>query len=69
MNNIKKMLSFYKPYMSVFLADMFFALVASGTTLVIPILVRYITQDVIQRPIEEAYHLFSRWYHASSCGA
>ena len=56
MNNIKKMLSFYKPYRSVFLADMFFALVASGTTLVIPILVRYITQDVIQRPIEEALH-------------
>lgn len=56
MKNIKKMLSFYKPYRGVFLADLFFALVASGTTLVIPILVRYITQDVIHRPMEEALH-------------
>ncbi len=56
MRNLKKMLSFYKPYMGVFLADMFFALIASATTLVIPILVRYITQDVIHRPLEEALH-------------
>lgn len=56
MKNIKKMLSFYKPYRGVFLADMFFALIASATTLVIPILVRYITQDVIHRPMEEALH-------------
>ena len=56
MSNIKKMLSFYKPYMGVFLADMFFALLASATTLVIPILVRYITQDVIHRPMTEALH-------------
>lgn len=56
MKNIKKMLSYYKPYMGVFLADMFFALVASMTTLVIPILVRYITQDVIHRPLDQALH-------------
>lgn len=56
MKNIKKMLSYYKPYMGVFLADMFFALVASMTTLVIPILVRYITQDVIHRPMDQALH-------------
>lgn len=56
MKNIKKMVSYYKPYMGVFLADMFFALVASMTTLVIPILVRYITQDVIYRPMDQALH-------------
>lgn len=56
MKNLKKMISFYKPYRSVFFADMFFALIASATTLVIPILVRYITQDVIHRPMEEAMH-------------
>lgn len=56
MDNLKKMLSFYKPYRGVFFADMFFALIASATTLVIPILVRYITQDVIRRPMEEALH-------------
>ena len=56
MNNFKKMLSYYKPYLGVFTADMVFALIAAGTTLVIPILVRYITQDVILRPMEEALH-------------
>lgn len=56
MKNLKKMLSYYKPYLGVFTADMVFALIAAGTTLVIPILVRYITQDVILRPMEEALH-------------
>lgn len=56
MKNLKKMLSFYKPYRGVFLADMLFALIASATTLVIPILVRYITEDVSRRPMEEALH-------------
>ena len=35
---------------------MFFALVASATTLVIPMLVRFITSNVITRPAEEALH-------------
>lgn len=56
MKNLKKMISFYKPYRGVFFADMLFALIASATTLVIPILVRYITQDVSHRPMEEALH-------------
>lgn len=56
MNNFKKMLSYYKPYLGVFTADMVFAFLAAGTTLVIPILVRYITQDVILRPMDEALH-------------
>lgn len=56
MKNLKKMISFYKPYRGVFFADMLFALIASAATLVIPILVRYITQDVIHRPMEEAMH-------------
>lgn len=56
MKNIRKMLSYYKPYRVVFWADMFFALLASATTLVIPILVRYITSNVITRPASEALH-------------
>lgn len=56
MNNLKKMVSYYKPYKKVFFADMFFALLEAGTVLVVPILVRYITQDVIYRPMEEALH-------------
>lgn len=54
MDNIKKMLSYYKPYMRIFTADMFFALLEAAAVLVIPILVRYITQDVIYRPADEA---------------
>ena len=41
--NLKKMASFYKPYMGTFLLDMFFAFVASAIALVIPLTVRSIT--------------------------
>lgn len=43
----RKFLSYYRPYMKGFLADMFFALVAAGTTLVIPLITRYITGTVL----------------------
>lgn len=56
MDNIKRMLSYYKPYMRIFVADMFFALLEAAAVLVIPILVRYITQEVIYRPADEALH-------------
>ncbi len=55
-SNLKRMIHYYKPYAGIFWADMFFALVAASTTLVIPMLVRYITMDVIRRPMDEAYH-------------
>lgn len=50
----KSILSYYKPYKKIFFADMFFAIVASSITLVLPLMVRYITDTVIHRPIEEA---------------
>lgn len=56
MDNFKKMVSYYRPYKKVFFADLFFALIEAGAVLVIPVLVRYITQDVIYRPMEEALH-------------
>lgn len=55
-SNLKRMIHYYKPYAGIFWADMFFALVAASTTLVIPMLVRFITTDVIRRPMDEAYH-------------
>lgn len=42
-----KLASYYKPYMPLFLADMFFAILGAGVTLVIPLIVRYITNQVI----------------------
>ena len=47
LKNLKKLLSYYKPYMGTFLLDMFFAVVASAIALVIPLIVRYITSEVI----------------------
>ena len=45
--NLKKMISYYKPYRGVFLADMFFAVLASAIALAIPLIARYITSTII----------------------
>ncbi len=47
MNRLKKFISYYKPHKKLFFADMFFALIAAGITLVYPLIVRYITNDVL----------------------
>ncbi len=48
--NMKKFLSYYKPYKKIFAADMFFACLGAAVTLII----RYITNDVIYRPAGES---------------
>ncbi|MBO4864218.1 MAG: ABC transporter ATP-binding protein [Eubacterium sp.] len=45
-DNLKKMVSYYRPYMGTFLLDMFFAFLASLISLVIPLAVRYITSNI-----------------------
>ena len=45
--NLKKMAGYYKPYMGIFLLDMFFAFLASIISLVIPLVVRYVTTGVV----------------------
>lgn len=50
---MKKLLSYYKPYMGWFLADMFFATMSAGIALSIPLIVRYVTNTVIYLPAEE----------------
>ena len=47
LKNLRKLISYYKPYMGTFLLDMFFAIVASAISLIIPLIVRYITSDVV----------------------
>lgn len=54
--NLKKMISYYKPYRKVFAADMFFAVLASAIALVLPLIVRYITSTVIFMEKEEALY-------------
>ena len=47
---IKKFISYYKPHWKLFWADMFFATLGGGIALVIPLLVRLITGDIVNRP-------------------
>ena len=44
--NLKRMVSYYKPYLGTFALDMFFAFLASAISLIIPLVVRYITSEV-----------------------
>lgn len=44
---LKKLLSYYKPYKGLFFSDMLFAILGAAVTLVIPLVVRYITNEVI----------------------
>lgn len=46
-------LSYYKPFRGMFAADMFFAFLGAATSLVIPLIVRYITGTVVYMPREE----------------
>lgn len=52
--NIKKMVSYYKPYKGTFFLDLFFAFLASIISLVIPLVVRYITTNVSSMDTETA---------------
>ena len=53
MKNLRKLLSYYKPYMGMFWADMFFATMSAGIALSIPLIVRYVTNTLIYLPSEE----------------
>lgn len=44
---IKKFLSYYKPYMRMFLLDMFCAFIAAGITLIYPLITRHITGEIL----------------------
>ena len=51
--NLKKMISYYKPYMGIFYADMFFAMISAAIALAIPLLVRYVTSTLIYKEPEQ----------------
>ena len=49
--NLKKMISYYKPYRAFFVADMLFATLSAAVALTIPLVVRYVTSTLIyQQP-------------------
>lgn len=45
---MKKFLSYYKPYLGLFLADMACAFIVSATTLMLPLCTRYITKNILE---------------------
>ncbi len=51
---LKKLFAYYGPYKSLFYSDMFFAILGAGVTLIIPLVVRYITNDVVYFEADEA---------------
>ena len=53
--NLKKMISYYKPYKRVFFADTLFAIIASIVALIIPLVVRYITSTVVHMNPQQAF--------------
>ena len=52
-SNLRKMISYYRPYLGVFFADLFFAVLSAGIALVFPLVVRYVTSTLIYQPKEE----------------
>ncbi len=58
--NLRKMASYYRPYMGIFIADMFFALGAAAVSLIVPLVVRFITSEVIYRESADAFRTIVR---------
>lgn len=51
---LKRLAGYYKPYKGLFFSDMFFAILGAAITLVIPLIVRYITTNIVQMPADRA---------------
>lgn len=54
--NLKKMLSYYKPYQKIFWADMFFATLSAAVALALPLIIRYVTSTLIYLKTDEIIH-------------
>lgn len=53
---LKKLFAYYKPYKFLFFSDLFFAVLGAAVTLTIPLIVRYITNEVVYFTPSEANH-------------
>lgn len=53
----RKLVGYYRPYKKLFFTDLFFAILGAGVTLAIPLIVRYITTNVIVLPGNEALQI------------
>jgi ATP-binding cassette, subfamily B, bacterial len=55
-SRVRKFISYYKPYLRLFTADMACAVISSAVLLAIPLCVRYITANLLQVGSENALH-------------
>ncbi len=53
---LKKLFAYYGPYKFLFFSDLFFAVIGAAVTLVIPLVVRYITNEVVYFETDAAGH-------------
>lgn len=51
---LKKLFAYYKPYKFLFYSDLFFAIIGAAVMLIIPLIVRYITNTVVYYDAAEA---------------
>ena len=54
LKTLKNLAGYYKPYKRLFFSDMFFAILGAAITLVIPLIVRYITSNIVNLPVDMA---------------
>lgn len=52
--NLKKLVTYYKPYKILFFSDLLFAIIGAAVSLVMPLIVRYITSEVVYFELSEA---------------
>jgi ATP-binding cassette subfamily B protein len=50
----RKFLSYYKPYLGLFISVMLSAVIAAGITLLLPLCIRYITKNVLENHLPDA---------------
>lgn len=53
----RKLISYYKPYKGLFFLDLLFAVAGAGISLAIPLIVRYITNEVVYLPGNEPFRM------------
>lgn len=53
----KKLFAYYKPYRKWLFADLFFAILGAGITLIIPLVVRYVTTKVVYMDASESIQI------------
>lgn len=58
----KRLISYYKPYKGLFLLDLLLAVVGAGVTLAIPLIVRYITNQVVYFPGNEPFRMIVKMW-------